>query len=167
MISSSRRATRENTIGKNSTVVTKSKGDTETEPVTLPYDYETVISRRDTPPYSEVDDKVRSRYSNHDDALSTSVDARKLYVRGKGSATAKKRGIGFRSRVQTGKKVTKVYSQIRDVVEIEIDSSNVPRDIENFGTERSGVVAASQEVPFNLYQVFFPKLSYTLIINLL
>lgn len=164
----SRHATRENIVDESSKAVPKSKRESKATSVIVSYNYEAAVGQPDIPTCWKIDDKARSPCSSFDGALSTSIDRRKFYARGKASATVKKRGVGFRSRVQT-KKITRAHSQTRDVVELE-DSSEITRDIATLGMEKSGIVAACEETPSNLRQVcpnnkFTLTPSFTLIKN--
>lgn len=152
----SRRSTRENAINKEPTdtiVATKSK--LESKPTVISYDYEAAISQPDIP--SKIDNNTQNpSWSDSSDGLSAPIKKRSLYTRGKVNVTTKKRGIVFKSKIQT-KKVTKIHpQQISNVVEIKkesISSSEITRDTENFGKEKIDAVTASRETSLNLHQV--------------
>ncbi|XP_070163566.1 uncharacterized protein [Polyergus mexicanus] len=133
----SRRSTRENAINEETTdtiVATKSKF--ESKSAVISHDYEAAISQPDIPA-SKIDSNTRNpSWSDSSDGLSAPIKKRSLYTRGKVNVTTKKRGIVFKSKIQT-KKITKIHpQQISNVVEIEkesISSSEITRDTEDFG----------------------------------
>ncbi|CAL1687315.1 unnamed protein product [Lasius platythorax] len=156
----SRRSTRENAINKKPTdsiVATESKS--EPKPAVISYDYEAAISQPDIS--SKIDNNSQNpSWSDSSDRLLAPTKKGNLNTRGKANVTTrtKKKGIVFKSRIQT-KKIMKIHpQQICNVLEIKkesIPSSEIIRNTENFGKEKIDAATASRETPLNLHQVCF------------
>lgn len=164
---SSRRGTREDTIDvepRGAMISARSKRESPGNPaVTVTRDYE-IAAASQSEIFACLADDNNAQNSNPCGELSAQIKRRNAYVRGKGSVTTRKKGIGLRSRIKT-KKITKVRSQSRDDAEIReepvLPAENT-RDVENVGMEETEAKATYQETSRDHRQVRRNKSSFIL-----
>lgn len=147
----SRRNACENAVNKkqiDSTIIAKSKPESKT-PI-ISYDYEAAISQPDIPIYAKIDNNSqKASWSEASNESLAPTKKRNLHVCGKASVNTKKRGIAFKSKVQA-KKVTKTRPSICNIIGIKkksIPSTEIVRNIENYGKESEGINANRQTPP--------------------
>lgn len=160
----SRRSTCENAVNKEqigSAIVARSKPENSKTPI-ISYDYEAAISQPDIPVYAKIDNNPQNASWSEasDESASAPTKKRNLHICRKASVTTKKKGIAFKSKIQV-KKVTKTRPLICNIAGIKkesIPSTEIIRNIENYGQEISDGIIVNRETPPNLRQVCSNKI---------